>query len=228
MGGKSAGMGAGIAAALGGVALSIAGAPEIGVPMIMGGVGSATGAGFGGGKGAMMGGLSGAGLGAGIEAGGGFSGIGSALSSLMGGGGGGGGLLSSLGGLFGSGGGGASSALDPQTALAMGQMNPAMSGGIGDALASMGGDSGGGLFGDTSGLMSDAQSLGKLLLQSPTAGSVAGNLTQKQPPAAPPGPIRLEAPAAPAQIPTAAELTGQAPPNPLASLQAYRQMLGLA
>jgi hypothetical protein len=112
MGGKSMGIGMGSAAALGGVAATLMGAPEIGIPMIMGGIGSATGGGLGGGRGALAGGLTGAQAGLGMDASGASSWIGSKVPDFSG----------NLKGLFGSG----QPTLDPSTFMAMANQNPGM------------------------------------------------------------------------------------------------------
>ena len=65
MGGKGWEYAGGSTAALGGLALSVFGAPEIGIPLMLGGIGMDTGTGLGGTKGGIMGGLSGAAAGAG-------------------------------------------------------------------------------------------------------------------------------------------------------------------
>ena len=75
-GGKALGGVLGGLGTAGGLALTVAGAPEIGIPLMLGGLGSGVGGLLGGGSGALAGGTAGAGIGMGAEAGG--------LSSLAG------------------------------------------------------------------------------------------------------------------------------------------------
>lgn len=229
MGGKGLEYAGGTAAALGGVAATAFGMPEIGIPLLLGGIGMDTGQAFGGNKGGLMGGLAGAGVGMGAE------GLGAGAMGIPT--------------LFGSGAAGAGSAVDaaasgaaaaapatsaasaapgvltqlPSTSGTLAQAGPAVEQQVGQEAQAEIADAaakGGTSWKDLGleGLKAGGPTVASLL----TGGSGGGAQSTQQPapPARPPQPVQ------PAQSQGPATASTVVPaPNPMGALADYHQFL---